>query len=143
MSLLSVPQIEQINRASLNLLESVGIKVDHPDVIRRLVSAGAVSDASGARVRIPRQLVADGQLAAGREPDEGKAATESTLVTVRYDDDALYVAFWCHDSQPEKIAAIKSAGTSLRTPHSSIPWYRCRTQRVRGEHPCLRESCNH
>jgi trimethylamine--corrinoid protein Co-methyltransferase len=59
MSLLSVPQIEQINRASLNLLESVGIKVDHPDVIRRLVSAGAVSDASGARVRIPRQLVAE------------------------------------------------------------------------------------
>jgi trimethylamine--corrinoid protein Co-methyltransferase len=59
MSLLSVPQIEQINRASLNLLESVGIKVDHPDVVRKLVSAGAVSDASGAGVRIPRQLVAE------------------------------------------------------------------------------------
>ena len=40
-----------------------------------------------------------------REPDDGKAATESTGVAVRYDDDAIYVAFWCYDSQPEKIAA--------------------------------------
>jgi hypothetical protein len=37
------------------------------------------------------------------DPDEGKAATESTLVAVAYDDEALYLAFWCYDSQPEKI----------------------------------------
>ncbi|MCP4710638.1 MAG: carbohydrate binding family 9 domain-containing protein, partial [Planctomycetes bacterium] len=39
-----------------------------------------------------------------RDPDEGVAATESTLVAVRYDDDAVYFAFWCYDSEPEKIA---------------------------------------
>ncbi|MCD6161163.1 MAG: carbohydrate binding family 9 domain-containing protein [candidate division Zixibacteria bacterium] len=39
-----------------------------------------------------------------REPDEGKAATESTVVAVAYDDDALYFAFWCYDSEPDKIA---------------------------------------
>ncbi len=39
-----------------------------------------------------------------REPDEGTAATESTLVAVVYDDDALYFAFWCFDSEPDKIA---------------------------------------
>jgi len=38
-----------------------------------------------------------------REPDEGKAATESTLVAVAYDDEALYFAFWCYDSEPDEI----------------------------------------
>ncbi len=38
-----------------------------------------------------------------REPDEGEAATESTRVAVVYDDQALYFAFWCYDSEPEKI----------------------------------------
>jgi hypothetical protein len=39
-----------------------------------------------------------------REPDEGEPATESTLVAVAYDDAALYFAFWCYESEPEKIA---------------------------------------
>src|SRR3972149_5574431 len=39
-----------------------------------------------------------------REPDEGKPATESTYVAVTYDESALYFAFWCHDSEPDKIA---------------------------------------
>jgi len=38
-----------------------------------------------------------------REPDEGKPATETTLVAVAYDDEALYFAFWCYDDEPEKI----------------------------------------
>lgn len=37
------------------------------------------------------------------DPDEGKAATESTLVAVRYDDDAVYFGFWCYDSEPDKV----------------------------------------
>ncbi len=39
-----------------------------------------------------------------REPDEGMPATESTLVAVAYDDNALYFAFWCFESEPDKIA---------------------------------------
>lgn len=38
-----------------------------------------------------------------RDPDEGQAATESTLVAVAYDDEALYIAFWCFDREPDKI----------------------------------------
>jgi len=38
-----------------------------------------------------------------RDPDEGKAATESTVVAVVYDDEAIYFAFWCYDSEPEKV----------------------------------------
>ena len=37
------------------------------------------------------------------DPDEGKDATESTLVAVVYDDDAVYVGFWNYDSEPDKI----------------------------------------
>ena len=36
-------------------------------------------------------------------PDEGEAPTESTIVAVCYDEHALYVAFWCYDSEPGKI----------------------------------------
>jgi hypothetical protein len=38
------------------------------------------------------------------EPDEGMASTESTLVAVAYDDEAIYFAFWNYDSEPDKIA---------------------------------------
>lgn len=37
------------------------------------------------------------------EPNEGESATESTLVAVAYDDDAIYFAFWNYDSEPDKI----------------------------------------
>ncbi|MDD4051330.1 MAG: DUF5916 domain-containing protein [candidate division Zixibacteria bacterium] len=37
-------------------------------------------------------------------PTEGKTPTESTLVAVAYDDAAVYVAFWCYDSEPDKIS---------------------------------------
>ena len=38
-------------------------------------------------------------------PDEGKAPAERTELRVVYDDDAIYVAVKCHDSQPEKMVA--------------------------------------
>ncbi|GAB4318902.1 MAG: hypothetical protein Kow0074_08360 [Candidatus Zixiibacteriota bacterium] len=39
-----------------------------------------------------------------RDPDDGAPASESTVVAVLYDDDALYIGFWCYDSEPDKIA---------------------------------------
>ncbi len=41
-----------------------------------------------------------------RDPDEGAAASESTQVAVGYDDDAIYVALWCFDAEPEKISRL-------------------------------------
>jgi hypothetical protein len=38
-----------------------------------------------------------------RDPDDGAAPTESTVVAMVYDQDAIYFAFWCYDSEPEKI----------------------------------------
>lgn len=45
-----------------------------------------------------------GRLTIQRSPKEGMPATESTYVAVVYDDQALYVAFWCYDSEPDKVA---------------------------------------
>ncbi len=59
MGFLTASQIEQINHASLNLLESVGVRVDHPQVVERLVAAGAHSHGQGGHVRLPRRLVAE------------------------------------------------------------------------------------
>jgi hypothetical protein len=38
-----------------------------------------------------------------RAPDDGGVPSESTAVAVAYDDRALYVAFWCYDSEPREI----------------------------------------
>jgi len=40
-----------------------------------------------------------------KDPDEGKPASERTTVQIAYDDEALYVAARCYDSQPDQITA--------------------------------------
>jgi hypothetical protein len=37
------------------------------------------------------------------DPDEGELPSESTLVAVAYDESAVYVAFWCYDSEPDNV----------------------------------------
>lgn len=39
-----------------------------------------------------------------RNPDDGQPASESTLVAIAYGEHSLFVAFWCYDSEPDKIA---------------------------------------
>jgi len=38
-----------------------------------------------------------------QEPNDGAPPSESTLVRILYDDEAVYFAFWCFDSEPEEI----------------------------------------
>ena len=40
-----------------------------------------------------------------RDPDEGQPATERTTVQFAYDDEALYIAVMCYDSEPDKIVS--------------------------------------
>lgn len=37
------------------------------------------------------------------EPDEGKPVSEATEARIFYDDQNLYLGFWCYDSEPDKI----------------------------------------
>ena len=40
-----------------------------------------------------------------RDPDEGKPATERTTFQIVYDDEAIYFAVMCYDSEPGKIVS--------------------------------------
>ena len=40
-----------------------------------------------------------------RDPDEGKPATERTTLQIAYDDEAIYFAVMCYDSEPDKIVS--------------------------------------
>jgi trimethylamine--corrinoid protein Co-methyltransferase len=57
MGLLSSTDIARIHEASLDLLETVGVKVDHPELVRRLCAAGAEGGADQHTVCLPRALV--------------------------------------------------------------------------------------
>lgn len=58
MSLLTHDEISQIHEASLDLLETIGVKLDHSEVFEKVCAAGAEGDCDGATVRMPRALVA-------------------------------------------------------------------------------------
>ena len=40
-----------------------------------------------------------------RDPDEGRPATEKTVIQVAFDDEALFVGVMCYDSVPDRIAS--------------------------------------
>jgi trimethylamine--corrinoid protein Co-methyltransferase len=52
-------QIEEIRTATEDLLESVGFRVMHADLLRRLATAGAQMEKSSGIVRLPRALLRD------------------------------------------------------------------------------------
>ena len=58
MSFLTDSDIARIHETSLVLLETVGAKVDHPEIRRRLMEAGAEGNVGRPTVRFPRDLVA-------------------------------------------------------------------------------------
>lgn len=55
--LLSADEVEAIHRASLQVLERVGINIHHPEGLELFRRAGAVVDAESRRVRIGRDIV--------------------------------------------------------------------------------------
>jgi trimethylamine--corrinoid protein Co-methyltransferase len=57
-NLLTPDQIAEIHDASLDVLETVGVKIDHPRVFQALCAGGAEGDADEVTVRLPRGLVA-------------------------------------------------------------------------------------
>jgi len=45
--------MERIHRASLEILETIGVVIPHPEVLRRLADCGAVVDFPGSRALHP------------------------------------------------------------------------------------------
>jgi trimethylamine---corrinoid protein Co-methyltransferase len=55
--MLSVSDIERIDRAAKDLLENPGVKIDDEEIVRRLLSSGAKPGASSLVVRFPEKMV--------------------------------------------------------------------------------------
>ena len=96
------------------------IVIDGPPapVAPAVVSRDAVGRVTVRATRLPEGLVVDGQLDDSiygsipavtdfvqQEPNEGELATEPTELWVFFDDTSLYVAAYCHDSQPDRLVA--------------------------------------
>ncbi|MFB3904960.1 MAG: trimethylamine methyltransferase family protein [Acidobacteriota bacterium] len=52
-------EIEQIDAASLDLLENVGVRLEHDEVLQRVIRAGGRPGSAVSDVRFPRRMVAD------------------------------------------------------------------------------------
>jgi len=58
MPFLNEDKLHLIQAASLDILATMGVKIDHPEVFASLCRAGAQGDADGVTVSMPRELVA-------------------------------------------------------------------------------------
>ncbi len=97
MAFLTTENMDLIQNASLDLLETVGVKVEHPAVFRKLCQAGAVGEADGMTVRFPRELVAQSVAGAPRaakfaDRRGGCAEVGADGGTVFWTGNALYLA---------------------------------------------------
>ena len=66
-TLLTGDQIEKIHRASLAVLENVGVGLPHDETLERFEARGAAVDFATKRVKIPETLVADMLRSAGKQ----------------------------------------------------------------------------
>jgi hypothetical protein len=98
----------------LPILLGMGLLVAAGSIIRAEIIADTLKTAEA--VRAKSQIHIDGILNEKAwesapaitgfrqtQPDEGEPVSESTLVKVLYDDEAVYVGYWCYDREPDKI----------------------------------------
>ncbi|MCX6834087.1 MAG: DUF5916 domain-containing protein, partial [candidate division Zixibacteria bacterium] len=113
----------------MKTLTAIGVLAILPVLVTGTLTFAGVQDSTGTAPRVvpeirayrvnPHPPVIDGNLDDSvwaspnlqkiggftqTDPDEGKLPTESTLVAIAYDEKAVYVAFWCYDSEPDRIA---------------------------------------
>ena len=63
-----------------------------------------------------------------REPDEAKPATERITFQIAYDDEALYFAVMCYDSEPDKIVSrLVRRDTDIESDKVTVSLDRIRT----------------
>jgi len=52
-------ELERINAATLDLLETVGVRLEHDEVLQKVIQAGGRPGSAGWDVRLPRQMVTE------------------------------------------------------------------------------------
>ena len=66
LSILSDVELRSVHEASLTMLRETGVLVQHPEVVRMLVSAGASIESAHPIVHLPETLVLDSIARAGK-----------------------------------------------------------------------------
>jgi len=97
MPLLNEDGLSLIHTASLDILATMGVKIDHPGIFEKLCQAGAAGDADGVTVRMPGELVAQSIAQAPRnlrlaDRRGGCAEVGADGGTVFWGGNALHVA---------------------------------------------------
>ena len=92
--------------SALSLLSVVAIPLHAQEGPRRAARAISTDQPPVVDGRLDDEAWRDAPVMDGfiqREPDDGQAASHATEVRVVFDDEALYVGVWLHDSGPEGI----------------------------------------
>ena len=97
MPFLNENDLNLIHTAGLEILATMGVKIDHPRIFEKLCRAGADGDADGVTVRMPRELVAQSIAQAPRnlrlaDRRGGCAEVGADGGTVFWGGNALHVA---------------------------------------------------
>ena len=104
---LCIPLLFSLLAGQWKSKEVLGIKTDSPIVVDGLLDEPIWKSAPEAKNFI--QL----------EPENGKSASERTIVKVLFDDKNVYFGFWCYDSEPEKIVGrMTKRDTDIRSDDS-------------------------
>ena len=104
---LCIPLLFSLLAGQWKSKEVLGIKTDSPIDVDGLLDEPIWKSAPEAKNFI--QL----------EPENGKSASERTIVKVLFDDKNVYFGFWCYDSEPEKIVGrMTKRDTDIRSDDS-------------------------
>ncbi len=117
-SVLSENEIQQLHRASLTILNEVGVQIPHEKVLRRFAEEGAVVDWVSQRVRIPERVVEWALEVCGKQftlygRDRTKTAEFGT--GRRNYNTTAGEAFWVEDdSSGRRYATLEDVATAAR-----------------------------
>ena len=116
-TLLNEQELRKLHEASLRILETIGVHVPHPEMLKLFADAGAVVDSAMQRVRIPETLVTRCLETAGKSftiygRDRGKKA-EFGLGKRNYNSSAGQ-ALWVNDDLTRRYTTLEDVATASR-----------------------------
>jgi trimethylamine---corrinoid protein Co-methyltransferase len=112
--------LEQINHASLHILETIGVRLEHDEVLQRILAAGAKPGSDPYVVRLPRPLIEEALAQA--PPNVILTSTEGKQTRLNCTSDPVYwtcpvLHVWTGESRREvtstDLAAIGRIASEL------------------------------
>ena len=124
LDLLSDEQIQKLHRASLEILDTIGVHVPHEDALNLFREAGARVDTDNQIVRIPEPVVAHCLEVAGRQftiHGRDRSKTAAFGVGRRNYNSIAGEAHWVEDNLVRRPATLADVATATRL-GDALPW---------------------